>query len=270
VLEAVVTSSLQFFDFFCLGLFNIIDLSVLPNRTLIGRICRYPLRIIPKRMAVPILQGPLKGRKWIVGSQRHAFWLGSYEPHMQHLIAQEVKSGQVFYDVGANVGFYSLLASVLVGPGKVFAFEPLPANIAYLRQHLVLNAAENVEVLEVAVCDQVGASSFQTERTGAMGRLETCGDIRVPTTTLDALLQEGKIAPPTYIKMDIEGTEFRALSGAKTCFEKYKPTLFLATHDGELHRRCCDLLRAWEFDIKPIAKTSEGRAEILARPAERS
>src|SRR5256885_2015501 len=123
----------------------LINLSVLPNTTFIGKICRYPLRIIPRTMTVPILQGPLKGKKWIVGSQRHAFWVGSYEPHMQHLIAREVKPGQIFYDVGANVGFYTLLASVLVGPGRVFAFEPLPANIGYLRQHLALNAAQNVE-----------------------------------------------------------------------------------------------------------------------------
>jgi len=81
-------------------------------------------------MTVPILQGPLRGKKWIVGSQRHAFWLGGYEPHLQRLIAREVKPGEIFYDVGANVGFYSLLASVLVGPGKVFAFEQLPANVA--------------------------------------------------------------------------------------------------------------------------------------------
>jgi FkbM family methyltransferase len=242
----------------------LINLSVLPSTTLIGRICRYPLRIVPKTMTVPILQGPLRGKKWIVGSQRHAFWLGGYEPHLQRLIAREVKPGEIFYDVGANVGFYSLLASVLVGPGKVFAFEPLPANVAYLRQHLVLNSAENVEVLELAVCDQVGVLSFRTERTGAMGRLETCGDIQVPTTTLDSLLHAGKIPPPTYIKIDIEGTEFRALMGAKTCFEKYRPTLFLATHDEEVHRRCCDLLRSWKFDIKPIAQTSEGRAEIFA------
>jgi len=71
--------------------------------------------------------------------------------------------------------------------------------------------------------------SFRTERTGALGRLETCGDNHVPRTTLDSLLHEGRVAPPTYINIDSEDTECRALIGAKTFFEKYKPTLFFAT-----------------------------------------
>lgn len=207
--------------------------------------------------------------KWIVGSQRHAFWLGSYEPHMQKLIAEEVKSGAVFYDIGANVGFYSLLASTIVKAGKVYAFEPLPANVAYLHKHLALNAVQNVEVLEVAICDQAGSSFFESEETGAMGRLRAGGSLRVATATVDALLQEQRIAPPNFIKMDIEGAEFKALVGAAGCFQTYKPTLVLATHGEQVHRECCDLLRSWQFAIRPLAQTAEERAEILACPSER-
>ncbi len=217
-------------------------------------------------MVVPILQGPLRGRKWIVGSQRHAFWLGSYEPHMQKVIAQVVKPGGVFYDVGANVGFYSLLASALVGPGKVIAFEPLPANVAFLYRHLRLNAIKNVEVFELAICDQVGSSPFEQEGTGAMGRLQAEGSLRVATATLDSLLQEQKIAPPNYIKMDIEGAELKALTGAQGCFRRHKPVLFLATHGSEVHKECCDLLRSWNYELRVIGQAEEGRAEILASP----
>ena len=143
---------------------------------------------------------------------------------------REVERGSVFYDVGANVGFYSLLASFLVDPGMVFAFEPLPINIRYLQQHLKLNRVKNVEIFEMAICDQRGTSFFQAEETGAMGRLQTTGSFQVTTSTLDALIHEQKIAPPNCIKMDIEGGECKALVGAKECFRKHKPKLFLATH----------------------------------------
>jgi FkbM family methyltransferase len=235
------------------------------STNLLGRISRYPLRILPGKMAVPILQGPLKGKKWIIGSQRHAFWLGIYEPHMQKLISEEVKSDAVFYDVGANVGFYSLLASILVGPGKVFAFEPLPSNVSYLHKHLTLNAVKNVEVLELAICDLMGVASFELEGTGAMGRLQEKGTLRVTTAGLDSLLQEQRIAPPDYIKMDIEGAECKALVGAKLCFQKYKPVLFLATHGREVHKECCDLLRSWNYELQVVGQASQDRAEVLCR-----
>jgi FkbM family methyltransferase len=248
------------------GIQPVISFAALQNAKLLGKVSRYPLRILPKALVVPILQGPARGKKWIVGSQRHAFWLGSYEPKMQKVIAREVRAGGVFYDVGANVGFYSLLASLLVGPGKVFAFEPLPGNVTYLRRHLMLNAINNVEVFELAICDQVGTSFFEAEETGAMGHLQANGKFQVATSTLDSLLQEEKVAPPNYVKMDIEGTELNALQGGKNCFQRYKPVLFLATHGMEVSRECCELLRSWDYELRSIGQMSEGRAEILARP----
>jgi FkbM family methyltransferase len=238
----------------------------LSSGTLLGKIVRYPMRILPRGMTVPVLQGPLRGMKWIVGSQRHACWLGSYESYVQNLIAREVKPGAVFYDLGANVGFYSLLASVLVGNGKVFAFEPLPANVRYLRKHLDLNRIKNVEVFEMAMSDQAGQASFQEEETRAMGRLDAGGTIQVVTATLDSLLQEQVIDPPGFIKMDIEGAEFQALLGARACLAKYKPKILLATHGKQVHRECCELLRSWRFDLQLVGEPSEDRAELLASP----
>jgi FkbM family methyltransferase len=243
----------------------LVDLSSLPSTSLAGKIARYPLKLLPRGMVVPILQGPLKGKKWIVGSQRHAFWLGSYEPHLQKLIAREVEQSGEFYDIGANVGFYSLLASTLIKDGQVFAFEPLPANVGYLRRHLELNGIRNVQVLEVAISDRVGTSFFQEEETGAMGRLEAGGNRRVATDTLDSLIRTQQLAPPRYIKMDIEGEELKALLGARACFERYKPKLFLATHGKEVHEECCRLLQSWSFEVRLIGSPGEDRAEILAR-----
>jgi FkbM family methyltransferase len=233
-----------------------------------GRALRYPLRFIPRGWNVPILQGPLRGSKWIVGSQRHAFWLGCYEPHVQRLFVREIQRGGVFYDVGANAGFYSLLASVLIDPGKVLAFEPLPANVSYLRQHLDLNRRTNVAVLEMAICDQKGEAFFEEEETRSMGRLSQQGSLRVRTSSLDSLLQASEIPPPDYIKMDIEGTELRALRGARKCFLKHRPVLFLATHEKDIHEECCKLLSSWRYEIEVVGDQTSDRAELLAKPYE--
>jgi FkbM family methyltransferase len=150
------------------------------------------------------------------------------------------------------VGFYSLLASGLVGSGRVFAFEPVPRNLSYLHRHLALNRVGNVEVLEIAVSDTNGTSLFETEETGLMGRLEDEGEISVPTATLDSLVEEGKVLPPDYVKMDIEGAESRALRGASQTFQRYHPVLFLATHGREVHRECVQLLGSWRYECEPL------------------
>jgi len=242
---------------------RVLDLS---DTTFLGKAVRYPFGLLPRDLTLPILRGRLRGKKWIVGSQRHACWLGTYEAYFQDIVAREVDSTGVFYDIGANVGFYTLLASMLIAPGTVFAFEPLPTNIDYLRKHLALNGIKNVDVLEVAVSDNVGSFFFQEEATRAMGRLQADGNRRVQTVTLDALIQKGRVAPPNYIKMDIEGAEVQALLGARQCFEKYKPKLFLATHGNEVHEDCVGILRAWNYEFCPIGQSSPDRAEILARP----
>ena len=234
--------------------------------TWLGRLSRYPLRVLPPTLTVPILRGPLRGNKWVVGSQRHAFWLGIYEPHMQSLIAREVKAGSVFYDIGANVGFYSLLAAKLVGDGKVLAFEPWSANLAHLRRHLSLNRARNVEVMELAVSDEVGSAFFQPEATGAMGRLLEQGSVRVTTTTLDAMLHDNSAPPPHYIKMDIEGAEAKALLGGQACFRTHKPVLFLATHGRDIREQCFEILRSFNYEWQTVGTGSQERAEIFAQP----
>jgi FkbM family methyltransferase len=215
--------------------------SFLGPHTFFGRLARYPLKLIPPS---PILRGPVPGKKWIVGSKRHAFWLGLYEPEMQRRIVKVIRPGGIFYDIGANLGFYSLLASALVGQGRVFAFEPSPDNIAYLRRHVALNECADVEILELAVCDREGDGWFTLEASGFMGHLESKGKLQVRTTRLDALLQPQQIPAPNYIKMDIEGAEYLALLGVEECFRRHQSVLFLATHGKQIDSQCDELLHS--------------------------
>lgn len=218
---------------------------------------------------MPIVLGPLHGKKWVVGAHNHGCWLGTYEPEMQQLMAREIAPGSVFYDVGANAGFYSLLASMRVKTGTVFSFEPLPENVAYLKQHLKLNDISNVRVLELAIGNESGVAHFSTESTRAMGKLEPAGDLIVQVSSLDLLLDQGDTLPPHAVKMDIEGAEYLALQGASRCFARYRPKLFLATHGEQLHELCCELLRRWGYELRSIRpRVERGHAEIFAVPRE--
>jgi FkbM family methyltransferase len=241
------------------------NFSRLSSESTLGKIARIPLALLPGELILPILQGPLRGKQWISGSATHGCWLGSYEYEKQQVIAREVWPGAIFYDVGANVGFYSLLSSLLVGRGRVFAFEPAPRNLPYLRRHLELNHAGNVEVLPLAISDTIGQAQFQIEPSGLMGHLARGGSAEVSTVTLDSLVESGRIAPPNFVKMDIEGAELLALRGSSLVFRRFHPVLFLATHGASVETECRGLLRAWCYEVEEIGPRTSDRSELLAR-----
>ena len=86
-------------------------------------------------LSLPILKGPLKGKRWLVAT-RINFFLGTYEVEQTEAFVKTVVENDVVYDCGAHYGYYTLLASTLAKNGKVFAFEPSPANLVRLRRSL--------------------------------------------------------------------------------------------------------------------------------------
>lgn len=242
------------------------NFSAISPRTSLGRALRAPLRWIPSEACFPILQGRLRGKKWIVGSGQHGFWLGSYEWKQQSVFEKLVEPASIVFDIGAHVGFYTLLASVLVGPaGRVFAFEPVPANIRYLRRHLDLNNIKNVTVIEAAIADRRGSACFDLGPSRSMGHFSSDGRLQVETLALDDLLSTGKLPVPDHIKIDVEGAEVMVLSGAKRVLAEFRPTLYLSTDTGDTHKQCCRLLASLGFELQPIdGKNLDEAYEILA------
>jgi len=248
------------------------NLSGIARETLIGKLLRVPLRLIPKTMVVPILQGALRGKKWTVGSATHGCWLGSYEYHKQKALQKELEIGDVVYDIGANVGFYSLLASVLVGEtGHVYSFEPFPENLRELRRHLEMNRITNCTVVDAAVSSADGQAIFDPSDDRCTGRLAANGSIPVRTVALDGLVLRKEIRPPTLLKIDIEGAELECLQGASNSIQEYRPLIFLATHGQEIHSSCTELLTNWNYQLVSLdGKPLESTDEIVARPKDRS
>lgn len=244
------------------------NFSGVSDRTSFGRLLRSPLRLIPPSARIPVMQGPLRGRRWIAGSSNHGCWLGSYEYAKQRAFSAAIKRGYTVYDLGANVGFYSLLASVAAGPeGRVFSFEPVPRNLQFLRRHLELNQVTNCSVWDVAVGRFEGTANFDVGPNYSMGRLtlESDGTLNVRIVTLDRLVASGKLPPPNVIKCDIEGGEYDALVGASGILVKHGPAVFLATHGPEVHQRCCRLLADLQYRLTPLDERSlDETSEVLA------
>lgn len=213
-----------------------------------------PLKLIPKRAVLPILQGRLRGKRWIVGAGNHGYWLGSYEYEKRRQFEQTLKEGDIILDIGAHVGYYTLLASILTGPsGRVFAFEPLPANIHFLRAHLALNQIHNVTLIEAAVSNENHTGRFTPGLGTSMGMLHPKGILEVECVTLDGLMSEGRLPVADVIKIDVEGAELKVLQGAANMLSLAHPTMFLATHGQEQTTACGDLLRSLDYQLETIS-----------------
>jgi FkbM family methyltransferase len=209
--------------------------------------------------AVPVLTGPSRGNRIVVGAGDHAYWVGTFETWKQALIAANLAEGDVFYDLGAHVGFFTVLAAKIVGKtGKVIAVEPMQANFARLADHVRINGYEDrVQMIEAAVTDRTGQAQFKSHEKSQMGRLDDSGDSVVATVALDEL---GLLAP-ALVKMDIEGGEPKALQGMRHLIRSGKPTLVISPHGTD--DACVALLASWGYSVR------RHRGDLIARPAGR-
>lgn len=245
------------------------DFSGISNQSFLGRAARFPLRFVPDRTELRILQGPLKGKRWIAGSSNHGCWLGSYELQKQREMAVAVHPGMVSFDIGANVGFYTLLLSKMVGPrGSVIAFEPVPRNCDFLRRHVAINRCTNVLVQELAVADFDGIAYFDPTQSSSQGHLTERGSLRVTCAQIDSLVAADEIPPPHIMKIDVEGAELAVLEGASRVLARNKPMIFLATHGEQAHDACCRKLGRMGYRLAPVTGATLATCdEIVAVPA---
>ena len=174
----------------------------------------------------------------------------SYEPHVTQALRTHLRPGATFVDVGANVGYFSLLAALLVGErGRVIAFEPRADNVELLRRSVADNGFANVEVHACAVAERAQELAFfasgEVQSSGRLMQEREAGSELLPTVRAVAL-DEALAAEPRVdvIKMDIEGAEPRALAGMHALLRRHRPTL--------LTEFCPELLRTTS-GVEPLA-----------------
>ena len=196
-----------------------------------------------------IRAGALQGRRWIVTSGSR-FLKGTYEPLQSQSFQQLLQPGEIVFDVGAHVGYYTVLSSVLVGPsGRVISFEPVAANLAYLRRHVLINECDNVSILPICVGDRAGTAQFNDSEGTGVGHLDDDGSLEVQVRPLDELIGSGELPVPQFIKIDVEGAEMQVLRGAEQLLSQHHPSLILSTHGDELDATCWSWLRDRGYDL---------------------
>lgn len=246
------------------------NFSGLSRESLLGRLARAPLRLVPPEATMRIVQGPARGLRWIAGAGTHGCWLGSYERDTQQCLLSILEPGMTFYDLGANVGFYSVLAASVVGSqGRVVAFEPLPRNLGFLQRHVAINGLSQVTVVPSAVAARRGTARFTVHERGEMGQLAATGGMEVAVTTLDDFVFSGAERPPDVIKVDVEGAECAVLEGARRTLREVRPRLFIAQHHPEIRERCLEILRESDYRIEgfPLGCAPAESWELFALPA---
>ena len=173
--------------------------------------------------------------------QQQLFWYGYYEKEVGDLLKRSVKPGDVFLDLGANIGYFSLLVANISPSAKVISFEPVAGLFQNLNDNIALNNIKNISTINVAVGeineekelfisyrDNLGMSSFHQPENFS-GKTE-----RVRVVTIDDWFETSGLPGIDIIKLDIEGSELAALKGMNEVLQEQKPVLIVEINPGTL------------------------------------
>ncbi len=151
-------------------------------------------------------------------------------------LLSETSEGDVFYDIGANVGLYSCLVGSTASDCQIYSFEPHPTNVEALRRNLKLNSI-NAEIFQLALSDEEGTVELSSKGSEAglgehsLDITESESTIPVTVRLLDAVRDEHNLPVPTVVKIDVEGAELNVIRGAKETFSDPKcKTIYCEVH----------------------------------------
>ncbi|HTL59282.1 MAG TPA: FkbM family methyltransferase [Candidatus Limnocylindrales bacterium] len=166
------------------------------------------------------------------------FWRGAnyYEPITRRVLEALVQPGTTFIDVGAHIGFFSLIVGSSPAQPQVIAFEPNPQNVRSLVANLKANNLTNAVCESLAISDRDGIGTLYLTESDMSASLmkdfqaedtRQIGSITVPTTTLDTYMEQRQMTGPMVIKVDMEGHEPAFFRGAVATLERYRPDILL-------------------------------------------
>jgi FkbM family methyltransferase len=194
--------------------------TILRNLPLPGRYRAYALarKLFgdePCPFIIPVAGGG-RLRVWYTPSAQEIFYLGDLDWNLRRFISKNVHGGNIAFDIGANIGLYTVELALRVGnKGKVYAFEALKANYDRLLENIELNKLQNVIPIYAAVSEKTGTLEVPA---GSEGNYSLASDsstsVVIPAVSLDDFIAEHQILNVDFIKMDIEGSEVSAFKGA--------------------------------------------------------
>ncbi|MBA3717024.1 MAG: FkbM family methyltransferase [Actinobacteria bacterium] len=206
-------------------------------------------RLAPEGPAwVAVRSGPAQGVRLLIDTKKEKFlWTGLHEPAVQEAISRLLRPGMSFWDIGAHVGFFTVLGARLVGDeGSVHAFEPVEENRRRLQSAVEKNGCRNITIHEVALSATPGEAVLHTHESSAMWSLagESAEGVTVRCETLDSL----DLPPPDLIKIDAEGVEVEVLRGGRKLLSDAERALLVEFTTPALVDEARELLPAYSFE----------------------
>lgn len=173
------------------------------------------------------------GQKMYLDSQDSLnLYHGIYEKLTTTLVKKEVKKGDIVLDIGANIGYYTLIFAKLVGKnGQVFAFEPDPTNFALLKKNIAINGYKNVTLVPKAVSRKTeGIKLYLCQTNKGDHRIYNSFDgrqaIAIKAVSLDEYFKNYR-RKIDFIKMDIQGAEAKAIQGMINLLKNNQPKIIM-------------------------------------------
>lgn len=232
---------------------------------------------------VTVQTGIVKGASMEVRPRSESgYFLGSWEPDVQQLLATFVRPGATVFDIGANIGYFVIALSRLVGPsGRVIAFEPHPVSVRRLKRHLELNSIANAQLEEIAAGETDGPAEFSIALTDQQARFidlpyvpSQGKTIKVICRRIDSYVQDTGVVPDVIL-MDVEHAEGRVLHGMENLLTTRKPLIIIEMHGDQAIAEAYTALTSCNYRLyHPTLKAVQSQAEIknlghyLAAPAD--
>ncbi len=189
------------------------------------------------------------------------FIYGTWEPEVVYAITTAVKAGMKIADIGAHIGYYTLLLTRCAGPsGCVVSFEPSPANYALLKKNVELNCLPNVRLFPEAVFSRTGEITINVPEDvhnsgdASIRHMNGSKPLRIKAITLDTFCASSGFQPD-FLKMDVEGAEYEVLIGGQQAIAQFRPQMLIELHHFDRNvdaHPVPDLLAQWAYDIKWI------------------
>jgi FkbM family methyltransferase len=226
-----------------------------------------PYRLFRGQSAICLYDNNLKIKvdleEWI---QQHIYFLGAWDEPGSKFLKNYLKAGDIFMDIGANIGCYTMIASKIVGSeGEIHAFEPVSKVFDKLLFNIQLNNLSNISTNRKAVYETSGTleffvSSRENEGMSSIFRHDTeSGEIeKVKAISIDEYVEKMNIQRIDMMKIDIEGAEIFALKGMKNTIKRFKPIIIMELSEDVLRnipvesKDVLDIMRSMNYVIGGI------------------
>jgi len=180
---------------------------------------------------------------------------GFREPYVKNIL--NVKKGDIFVDVGAHIGTYTIPIAKKVGEGgAVIAFEPHPKSRDLLEKNIAINQINNVVLMKQPVSDSRKKVSFRLSKDPPTSGIETNAtnesNVEMESIDLDTALSEQNLTKIDWLKIDVEGNEVAVLKGSKNILKKFSPKIIIEMFNNETLEEGIKILESEGYELKKL------------------